>query len=99
MRRPFRKPLIVIASKKLLKLKEAGSAIEDFKEGLRFKRVIPDESKTLVAPEKVKRVVFCTGQVYYDLEDARKKENKNDVAIVRVEQLSPFPFGYVIPEI
>jgi len=53
----------------------------------------------LVAPEKVKRVIFCSGQVYYDLNEARTKENRNDIAIVRVEQLAPFPFKYVVPEV
>jgi 2-oxoglutarate dehydrogenase E1 component len=85
LRRPFRKPLIVMSPKKLLRLKEACSNIEEFKEGLRFKRIIHDTNKGLVAPEKVKRVLFCSGQVYYDLDNARNKEKKNDVAIVRVE--------------
>lgn len=99
MRRTFRKPLIVVAPKKLLRFKDASSDIEDFGEGLRFKRVIVDTNKDLVAPEKVKRVIFCTGQVYYDLNEARQKEGRNDIAIVRIEQLAPFPFKYVVPEI
>lgn len=53
----------------------------------------------MVNPEKVKRIIFCSGQVYYDLEEARQKAGKNDIAIVRIEQLAPFPFRYVIPEI
>jgi 2-oxoglutarate dehydrogenase E1 component len=85
LRRTFRKPLIVVSPKKLLRFKEASSDIEDFGEGLRFKRVILDQNKNLVAPEKVKRLIFCTGQVYYDLNEARIKEGKNDIAIVRVE--------------
>ena len=99
IRRTFRKPLIVVSPKKLLRFKEASSDIEDFGEGLRFKRVIEDTNKNLVAPEKVKRVIFCTGQVYYDLNEARTKEGRNDIAIVRVEQLAPFPFKYVVPEV
>jgi len=61
LRRNFRKPLIVVAPKKLLRFKDASSDIEEFGEGLRFKRVIEDPNKNLVAPEKVKRVIFCTG--------------------------------------
>lgn len=61
LRRPFRKPLIVAAPKKLLKFKEANSDIEEFKEGLRFKRLITDQHKSLVAPEKVKKVILCSG--------------------------------------
>jgi len=61
LRRPFRKPLIVASPKKLLKSKDSHSSIEDFKEGLRFNRVIADINKNLVAPEKVKRVIFCSG--------------------------------------
>jgi 2-oxoglutarate dehydrogenase E1 component len=99
LRRPFRKPLVVAAPKKLLKSKDAHSNIEDFGEGLRFRRVIQDTNKNLVAPEQVKKVIFCSGQVYFDLDAARTKSGRNDVAIVRVEQLCPFPFRSVTPEI
>lgn len=85
MRRTFRKPLIVVSPKKLLRYKDASSDIEEFGAGLRFKRVIPDADKEIVAPEKVKRVIFCSGQVYYELNDARQKEGKHDIAIVRIE--------------
>lgn len=61
LRRTFRKPLVVVAPKKLLRFKEASSDIEEFNEGLNFSTVISDKNKNLVAPEKVKRVVFCTG--------------------------------------
>ena len=98
-RRPFRKPPIVVAPKKLLKLKAANSDIEDFDVGLRFKRVLPDTAKDLVPDSKVKRVLFCSGQVYYDLENERVKRGVKDVAIVRVEELSPFPFRSVEPEL
>jgi 2-oxoglutarate dehydrogenase complex dehydrogenase (E1) component-like enzyme len=83
----------------LLKSKEAHSNIEDFGEGLRFRRVIQDTNKNLVAPEKVKKVIFCSGQVFIDLEAAREKTGRNDIAIVRVEQLCPFPFRSITPEI
>jgi 2-oxoglutarate dehydrogenase E1 component len=61
MRMPFRKPLIVISPKKLLRFKGACSDIEDFAEGTRFQLLMEDANPTLVAPEKVKRVVFCSG--------------------------------------
>lgn len=61
--------------------------------------MIEDQNKNLVAPEKVKRVILCSGQVYYDIDQARTTENKNDIAVLRVEQLCPFPFRYIIPEL
>jgi len=61
MRMPFRKPLIVIAPKKLLRLKGACSNIEDFAEGTRFQLLMKDTNPNLVAPEKVRKVVFCSG--------------------------------------
>lgn len=96
MRMPFRKPLIVISPKKLLRFKGACSTIEDFGEGTRFRLLIKDQNPNLVAPEKVKKVILCTGQVYYDLEAQRVKDNKNDIAIMRVESLCPFPFKEII---
>jgi 2-oxoglutarate dehydrogenase E1 component len=92
MRMPFRKPLVVIAPKKMLKLRSASSPIEAFGPEVKFQSLIADQNPNLVAPEKVKKVVFCTGQVYYDLSGAIKKENKNDIAVVRVESICPFPF-------
>lgn len=99
MRMPFRKPLIVIAPKKLLRLKGACSDIEEFAEGTRFHLLFEDKHPNLVAPEKVRKVVFCSGQVYYDIEAARAKENINDVAILRVESYCPFPFKEIIAEL
>jgi 2-oxoglutarate dehydrogenase E1 component len=99
MRRPFRKPLVVAAPKKLLKYARANSDIEEFADSNRFKKIYPDMHKTLVAPEKVKKVLLCSGQVYYDLDNARQKDNINDVAIIRVEQLSPFPFKGITNEL
>jgi len=92
MRRPYRKPLIVIAPKKLLKYRGASSDIDEFRAGLRFKRTLEDSHPTLVADDKVRKVVYCSGQVYYDLDLARKKRGIDDIAIVRVEQIAPFPF-------
>jgi len=96
MRLPFRKPMVVVAPKKLLKFKGASSPIEEFTENTRFLPLVDDGNKDLVAPEQVKRVILCSGQVYYDLEAERKKIGRNDVAILRVESLCPFPFKEII---
>lgn len=88
-----------MVSKKLLKLKEATSDLEEFDEGLRFKKVIVDQNKEQVSADKVRKILFCSGQVYYDLEHARKKEGKNDIQIIRVEQLSPYPFKEIIEQV
>ena len=61
VRRPIRKPLIVVSPKKLLKFKNAGSDIEEFGQGLRFRKVIEDCGENTVADDKVRRVVFCSG--------------------------------------
>jgi len=61
--------------------------------------LIGDKHDKLVAPEKVTRVILCSGQVYYDLEEAREKQGKNDIAILRVESLCPFPFKEIIKEL
>jgi 2-oxoglutarate dehydrogenase E1 component len=88
MVRPVRKPLIVIMSKRLLKAKNAASPIEQFTSG-EFRNVIGDTAG--LDAKKVKRVVVCAGQVYYDLDNARREREIKDIAIVRVEQLYPFP--------
>lgn len=99
MRRTFRKPLVVAAPKKLLKFAKANSDIEEFSTGNRFKKIYPDSHKTLAAPEKVKKVILCTGQVYYDIDAARVKDGRDDIAVIRVEQLSPFPFKQISAEL
>jgi len=84
MKRNFRKPLIVFTPKSLLRSPIAVSELKDFTEG-EFQEVIDDT----VSPKEVKRVVFCTGKFYYDLLDERNKNGRNDVALVRLEQLFP----------
>lgn len=86
--RPVRRPLIVMTPKSLLRHPEAVSSLEELAEGV-FYNVI-GETEALDA-KKVKRVVICSGKVYYDLLAARTKAKKKDVAIIRVEQLYPFP--------
>ena len=88
MLRPFRKPLVVLTPKSLLRKKEASSPIADLANGT-FQTVIPDTTTT---PEKdVKRVIACCGKVYYDLVFKRTELQKSDTAIIRIEQLYPFP--------
>jgi 2-oxoglutarate dehydrogenase E1 component len=90
LKRNFRKPLILMTPKSLLRHKLAVSSLHDFSNGSGFKFVIP-EIDELVAPEKVKRVVLCSGKVYYDLLTERRERGIKDVAIVRLEQIYPFP--------
>jgi 2-oxoglutarate dehydrogenase E1 component len=86
--RPLRKPLIVLTPKSLLRHKLAISTLEDLAHGS-FQTVIP-EIDTLDAA-KVTRLVMCSGKVYYDLLEKRRAEGREDIAIVRLEQLYPFP--------
>ena len=83
----FRKPCIVMSPKSLLRHPKVISPISEFTSG-KFREVLPDVSMN---PKDVKRVILCTGKVYYDLEEAREKEKVKNVAIVRVEQLHPLP--------
>ncbi|MGZ5970950.1 MAG: 2-oxoglutarate dehydrogenase E1 component, partial [Polyangiales bacterium] len=83
--RPWRKPLVIMTPKGLLRAPSAVSTIKDLSDGS-FQRVIPD---ALVPPEKAKKLLICSGKVYYDLADARKTKNSDDVSIVRLEQLYP----------
>ncbi len=88
VRRPMRKPLIVMTPKSLLRRKESTSPLQDLAGG-GFQCVIGDPAKP--APRKVKRVVFCSGKVYFDIAAERDKRAVEDVALVRIEQLYPFP--------
>ena len=72
-------------SKRLLKFGGAASNIEEFETGLRFKRVLEDPATELAADEQIRKVIYCFGQVYYDLEKERTKRGVKDIAIVRVE--------------
>lgn len=86
--RPLRKPLIVLTPKSLLRHKLAISTLEDLAEGS-FQTVIPEIDS--LDPAKVERLVLCGGKVYYDLLEKRRAEGREDIAIVRIEQLYPFP--------
>ncbi len=83
--RPSRKPLVIMAPKSFLRAKEAVSPLEDLAEG-RFQRIIPDAT---VDPKAARKVLLCSGKVYWDLAAARAQRGVTDVAIVRLEQLYP----------
>jgi 2-oxoglutarate dehydrogenase E1 component len=86
--RPMRRPLIVMSPKSLLRHPLCISSMEDLAEGT-FQPAIPEIDN--LDPAKVKRVVFCSGKVYFDLLEQRRNNEQDDVAIVRIEQLYPFP--------
>ena len=86
--RIWRKPLVVMTPKSLLRHPKCVSALSDLAEG-NFQRVIPDQSGA--RPEDVRRVLLCSGKVFYELEKRRSELERSDVAIVRVEQLYPLP--------
>lgn len=87
IRRNFRKPLICFTPKKLLRYPTCVSSLTDFTTG-GFKELIDDSSANV---KSVKKIAFCSGKIYYDLIEAKQKENNDDLAIVRIEQLYPLP--------
>jgi 2-oxoglutarate dehydrogenase E1 component len=89
MLRPFRKPLIIMTPKSLLRHPMAKSAASEFTAESHFKRILSDRME--IADGKVRRLVLCSGKVAYDLMEAREKEGLEDVSILRIEQLYPFP--------
>ena len=98
MHREFRKPLIIMTPKSLLRHKRCISNISEFTSKSSFHRVLEDdayfEENKLISLEKdkkIKKVVMCSGKIYYDLIEAREKSKKNDVVLIRLEQLYPFP--------
>ncbi|SME88154.1 2-oxoglutarate dehydrogenase E1 component [Pseudobacteriovorax antillogorgiicola] len=88
LHRPYRKPLVIMTPKSLLRHPECVSAVKDFTEGY-FTEVIDDQF--IQDKGSVERVVFCTGKIFYELDKARRDDDNQKVAIVRVEQLYPFP--------
>ncbi|MFL1894182.1 2-oxoglutarate dehydrogenase E1 component [Aquimarina sp. 2-A2] len=87
MKAKYRKPLIVFTPKSLLRHPKVVSTVDEFVNGS-FQTIIDDVEAT---PKKVKSLVFCTGKFYYDLLEVKEKENREDVALVRIEQLFPLP--------
>ena len=90
MRRNFRKPLIVMSPKSLLRHKLVISNLGEMGPDTRFRRVLP-ESDNLTLDKNIRRVIVCSGKIYYDLLQARRDSKIDDVAIIRVEQLYPWP--------
>ncbi|MDI4632356.1 2-oxoglutarate dehydrogenase E1 component [Pelomonas sp. V22] len=97
MLRMFRKPLVIMTPKSLLRAKDATSPLSDFTKG-EFKTVIGEQDASIDAA-KVKRVIACSGKVYYDLVKKREEKKASDVAVIRVEQLYPFPHKAFAAEI
>jgi 2-oxoglutarate dehydrogenase E1 component len=90
LHRSFRKPLIMMTPKSLLRHKQAVSRLAEFGPGTSFHRVLWDDRPDL-DEKQVKRVVLCSGKVYYDLLQAAEEREQKDAYIMRVEQLYPFP--------
>ncbi len=106
LHRKFRKPLILMTPKSLLRHKLVVSRLDEFGPDSTFHRVLWDDAELaaqpeekLVADDKIKRVVLCSGKVYYDLYEERKKRGLNDIYLMRVEQLYPFPARALIQEL
>ena len=105
--RNFRKPLILMTPKSLLRHKLAVSSLNELADGSSFHRVLWDDAEMpghegevkLVPDEKIRRVIMCSGKVYYDLFEEREKRGVDDIYIMRVEQLYPFPIAPVMKEL
>lgn len=93
---PFRKPLVLMTPKSLLRLTECRSSFDEMVEGTSFKRIYPEEGAASHNPDAVRKLIFCSGKTYYDLIKARTAHKlESDISIVRIEQLSPFPFDLI----
>lgn len=97
--RDFRKPLIVFFSKNLLRHPLARSELSEMTGETIFQRYLPETSEALAPPEEIKRHILCSGQVYFQLIQEREKQGIKDIAISRVEQLSPFPYDLITPHL
>ncbi|MCK1475811.1 2-oxoglutarate dehydrogenase E1 component [Bradyrhizobium sp. 197] len=106
LHREIRKPLIVMTPKSLLRHKRAVSRLEELAKGTTFHRILyddaqmlPSEAVKLVPDEKIRRIVLCTGKVYYDLYEEREKRGIDDIYLMRVEQLYPVPLKALVAEL
>jgi len=105
--RPFRKPLILMTPKSLLRHKKAVSTLAEISEGSSFHRVLQDDAELrpdvagvrLVADDKIRRIILCSGKVYYDLLEDREKKQVKDVYIMRLEQFYPWPMKSLLTEL
>ncbi|MFN3930545.1 MAG: 2-oxoglutarate dehydrogenase E1 component [Brevundimonas sp.] len=107
MHRPFRKPLIIMTPKSLLRHKKAVSTIADMAEGSSFHRILHDDAQTrpevagitIKADRDIRRVVLCSGKVYYDLLERRERDQTDDVYLMRMEQFYPWPMKSLMTEL
>jgi 2-oxoglutarate dehydrogenase E1 component len=107
LHRPFRKPLVLMTPKSLLRHKKATSKLSDMAEGSSFHRVLFDDAEIrpdvagveLVAPDKIRRVILCSGKVYYDLLEEREKRGIKDIYLMRLEQFYPWPMKSLMTEL
>ena len=104
--RPFRKPLVLMTPKSLLRHKRVVSDIADLSTGAGFHRVLWDDAEShpgstlALAPDaEIARVILCSGKVYYDLLDEREKRGEKRIQLLRIEQLYPFPSNALVPEL
>ncbi len=95
MKRPFRKPLVIMTPKSLLRLPQAVSRLEDMSGDTCFREVIDDDALP-ADPKRVTRLIFCSGKVYYDLLDFRKENDIKSAAIIRLEQIAPLHFDKIM---
>ena len=91
MLRPYRKPLIVLSPKSMLRHPQAISSLEDLTSN-EFQLILKEKDQINLA--KVERVIFCSGKIYYELLEERRSNNLNNISILRIEQLYPFPEEY-----
>jgi 2-oxoglutarate dehydrogenase E1 component len=106
LKREIRKPLILMTPKSLLRHKRAVSRLDELGQGSTFHRLLWDDAqlgqddKTKLAPDdKIRRVVLCSGKVYFDLHEEREKRGIEDIYLLRVEQLYPFPLKALVQEL
>jgi 2-oxoglutarate dehydrogenase E1 component len=106
LKREIRKPLILMTPKSLLRHKRAVSRLDELTNGTSFHRLLwddaqllPNEKIKLVGDDKIRRVIMCSGKVYYDLYEEREKRGIDDIYILRLEQLYPFPTKALVAEL
>ncbi|MBP0112697.1 MULTISPECIES: 2-oxoglutarate dehydrogenase E1 component [Bradyrhizobium] len=106
LHREIRKPLIMMTPKSLLRHKRAVSRLEELAKGTTFHRILyddaqmlPNEAVKLVPDEKIRRIVLCSGKVYYDLYEERERRGIDDIYLMRVEQLYPVPLKALVAEL
>ena len=106
LKRDIRKPLILMTPKSLLRHKRATSRLAEMGPDTSFHRILyddaqllPDEKIKLVPDDRIRRVVMCSGKVYYDLHEEREKRGINDIYLMRIEQLYPWPHKVLIQEL